>query len=166
MPPSLQAKHQLVRILNTVIRERETQNTPRMPKKRMRSGSGEYQDNTGGRPRAWLGEEELAEYGEQPTEEAVAEEQIGKEAEEEEDEEEVPLWPQEGLSMSSEKDPITGEFNVETQAKPPTKFQMRGEPGPSKQKQYKESDVPRDVPGLRAFIQLLDQEPRIQSSHL
>jgi len=34
-------------------------------------GSGEYQDNTGGRPRAWAGTEVLAEYGQAPEEEAT-----------------------------------------------------------------------------------------------
>jgi hypothetical protein len=35
-------------------------------------GSGEYQDNTGGRPRAWAGEEALAEYATAPGAEALA----------------------------------------------------------------------------------------------
>jgi len=105
-------------------------------------GSGEFQDRTGGRPRAWLGEVPLAEYGEAPpdVDAGIEEEEQSKEAEER---------PQPGLNLSSRKDETTGEWDVA----PP----LPSTP-PSEAVKYKESDVPRTVPELRQFILKLNKE--------
>jgi hypothetical protein len=103
-------------------------------------GSGEFQDRTGGRPRAWLGEEPLAEYGEAPPDVDAAIEE-----EEQSEEEEGQRPPQ----LASRKDETTGEWDVAPPIPPSP---------PAERKKYKESDIPRTVADLREFIQKLNRE--------
>jgi hypothetical protein len=118
-------------------------------------GSGEFLDRSGGRPRAFMGEEVLADYGEgAPTQGAVEEQReeegAGEDGVEAEDEMLEPLLPKEGgvPQMASRRDATTGEYDVGLAPPPP----------PAKaQKPYKESDVPRTIPALREFIQMLEQ---------
>ena len=112
-------------------------------------GSGEYQDNTGGRPRAWAGEEQLAEYGEQPEEEAVAEE-----------EEQANLAQRDdglGPAISSRQDATTGEWDIA-----PTSSEESSAPAPPPSraparapKPYTLDDIPRGLNEIREFIKAL-----------
>jgi hypothetical protein len=120
-------------------------------------GSGEFLDRSGGRPRAWMGEETLAEYGEAPPDEDAlleARQQAGLEAEEDDGDgaEATGATPSatSEIALSSRKDPTTGEYDVVAPRASPG-----GAPAPAQAKPYKESDVPRTVPEIRAFIQLL-----------
>lgn len=131
-------------------------------------GSGEFLDRSGGRPRAFMGEDVLADYGEgAPTQRAVEEQReeegAGEEEEGAEEEEVEPLPPKEGgvpqspllddawmAQMRSRRDATTGEYDVVPPPPPP--------PPPARaQKPYKESDVPRTIPELREFIRMLEQ---------
>lgn len=144
-------------------------------------GSGEFLDRSGGRPRAWMGEEAVAEYGEAPEMSAIQEanEQAGLagvgEGEDMGDGENR-ATPGDGLSLSSRRDPVTGEFDVVSvpsipssstgsyrppqgtaaaarQIRPAASSSSSAEPPAGKL--YTAEDVPRTLPELRRFILLL-----------
>jgi len=125
-------------------------------------GSGEFLDRSGGRPRAWMGEEVLADYGEAPPDEGAileAQQQAGLAGVESEAEEDgadatgaTPSATSE-LTLSSRRDPTTGEYDVVA----PPRASPGGAPAPAQAKPYKESDIPRTIPEIRAFIQMLNQ---------
>jgi len=137
-------------------------------------GSGEFLDRSGGRPRAFMGEEVLASYGEgaptqgeverQREEEGAGEEGAEEEGVEEEDElHRYHKSLREGgvPQLASRRDPTTGEYDVAPVA-PPREPVRPGvvvlPPPPARaQKPYKESDVPRTIPELREFIRMLEQ---------
>lgn len=105
-------------------------------------GSGEYQDNTGGRPRAWYGEEEVAEYGEQPQEADIIEE---------EEQATLPMRDEGLAPMMSRKDPTTQEYDIAT-----GKEGEVAPKAPKASKPYTLSDLPRDLEGMRSFIKTLN----------
>jgi hypothetical protein len=155
-------------------------------------GSGEFLDRSGGRPRAWMGEEAVAEYGEAPEMAAIQEanEQAGVagvgEGEDLGDGENR-ATPGDGLSLSSRRDPVTGEYNVVSAPSSassstfsslfpsstgsyrppqgtaaPARMPQRASSSsasaePPAGKLYTAEDVPRTIPELRQFIQMLAQ---------
>jgi hypothetical protein len=118
-------------------------------------GSGEFLDRSGGRPRAWAGEEPLAEYGE-----AQPDVDDGIEEAEQEELAPAPSQPPESLTLSSRKDPTTGEWDIAPPPPPKPRAPSVLPRGKSAQpaKPYKESDVPRSLPDLRTFIAKLTRE--------
>jgi hypothetical protein len=133
-------------------------------------GSGEFLDRSGGRPRAWAGEEALAEYGEAPPDESAileARQQAGLAGVEDGDEdlgdgEDAEYAPSafsssrpEELALSSRRDPETGEYNVVAPPRPGASSSASAPPPAGKL--YTEADVPRTIPALRTFIQMLAQ---------
>jgi hypothetical protein len=146
-------------------------------------GSGEFQDNTGGRPRAWAGEEALAEYGGTPDESEVAiaeQTATGQSADLESQREtnEAAMARDRGdeeseFALTSTRDPVTGEYNIVRGSpdRPPwsplpstppwgkpagvAAAPAAAAPG---QKRYKFDEIPRTIPTLKAFIAQLERE--------
>ena len=119
-------------------------------------GSGENQDNTGGRPRAWGGEEEEFEYGEAPSASQLAQEQQGTRASAEGAMDTAQARANEALALQGREGTPLGSYKVgdEYDIKPPPKV----EPPAGTAKRYRSGDVPSDRAELIAFIRKLERE--------
>lgn len=120
-------------------------------------GSGEFYSRSGGRPYAFMGEEPLADYGQQANERDVVrqqnEEAEGRAVEENEDlvappEEEARV--SQGTNQFGDPDIMLSPLPAKREGMP--KF---GTPSPAK---WKRTDVPYDREGLIKFIQKLNKE--------
>jgi hypothetical protein len=123
-------------------------------------GSGEFFSRSGGRPYAFMGEEPVAEYGEQASERDVeAERQKNVEAEEKALEESQDLVAPGGgaETMISQGTNQFGDPDIMLSPLPPKQPGMPkfGTPSPAK---FRRTDVPYEREALTRFIQKLNKE--------